>query len=113
LGGGSWFSSNPPVATIDPVTSVVTGVSLGTSTIVYTAAAGSCFVTQMITVNPLPLAFNVTGGGSHCSSDTGVHIRLSGSSTGVNYMVYLGSTAVGSISGTGALLDLGLYTVAG
>jgi len=112
LVGGRWWSSSMGVATVDSITGVVHGISLGSATIIYTYH-GSCFVSQLIYVVPLPLQFTVTGGGSHCSSDTGVHIGLTGSTVGVNYLVYLGTTAVGTIAGTGTALDLGLYTVSG
>ena len=112
LAGGRWFSSNMTVATVDSLSGVVTGVALGSSTIIYTYH-GSCFVSQLINVVALPLTFNVTGGGNHCSSDTGVHVGLTGSTVGVNYFIYRGSTAVGTVAGTGTALEIGLYTVAG
>jgi gliding motility-associated-like protein len=60
--GGTWTSGNPGVATIDAVTGVVTGVDTGTATITYMRSsaglpAGSgCYVTAVVTVNPLPTA---------------------------------------------------------
>jgi uncharacterized protein YjdB len=48
--GGTWSSSNPSVATIGPSTGVVTGVSLGTTTISYCLPSGCC-VTRTITVS--------------------------------------------------------------
>lgn len=67
----------------------------------------------MLNVYPPPAVYNVTGGGSHCAGDTGVHIGLSWSDVGVNYMLYLGVTPVGAFSGTGGPLDFGLLTVSG
>src|SRR6202007_2860451 len=52
--GGTWSSSTTTVATIDPVTGVVYSVGVGTTTIVYTSATGGCYVTTIVTVNPLP-----------------------------------------------------------
>ena len=68
--------------------------------------------TATITVNPLPTAYSVTGGGAYCSvPGTGAHIGLSGSQTGVNYQLYKGATVSGtSVSGTGSALDFGLIT---
>jgi len=63
--------------------------------------------------SPLPTIFTVTGGGNHCAGDLGVHIGLTGSSIGVNYLLYRGATAVGTFPGTGSVLDFGLLTVAG
>ncbi len=110
--GGIWTSSNTAVATIGSSSGIVGGVSLGTATITYQLPAG-CMVTKVINVYPLPLVFTVTGGGNHCDGDTGVHIYLSGSTVGLNYMLYNGATAVGAFAGTGSPLDFGLHTVAG
>lgn len=85
--GGSWSSSNTGVATIDPVTGVVTGVSAGTSIISYSFGAAGCFATVIITVDPVPSAIygdstlcqgaitmirDSTAGGSWSSSNTAV-----------------------------------------
>src|ERR1019366_7118316 len=86
-------------------------VSLGAATITY--AIGSCNATVVVNVYPLPTVFTVTGGGNYCGGGTGVHIGLSGSTVGVNYLLYRGTTAVGTFAGTGSALDFGLQTVAG
>lgn len=109
--GGSWSSFNPTVATVGSSSGNVTGVSVGAATIIYQFPG--CSVSKIVNVIPLPLTFTVTGGGSHCAGDTGVHIKLSGSTVGVNYMLYLGATPVGAFPGTGSSLDFGLHTVAG
>jgi|GEM_PF-497065 len=63
---------------------------------------------------PAPTAYNVTGGGSFCSTGTGVAVGLSGSQTGVSYQLKRDNVAVGAaVSGTGAALDFGVQTVAG
>lgn len=55
--GGTWSVSDTTllttVATIDPVTGVFTGVTPGTAVITYTLPT-SCYVTRIITVNPIP-----------------------------------------------------------
>lgn len=67
-----------------------------------------------MTVNPLPTAFNVTGGGSYCSGSSNVAVGLSGSQIGVTYQLYNGVNAVGSsVAGTGFALDFGNQTVSG
>ena len=71
---GAWASSNTSVATVDPVTGVVTGVSPGTTTITY--AIGSCVTNKIITVNALPVA--ITGPTSVCA---GSIIALSDATT--------------------------------
>jgi uncharacterized protein YjdB len=53
--GGTWSgSSNPAVASL-AASGFVTGVSVGTAVITYRSIANAtCFVTQTVTVNPLP-----------------------------------------------------------
>ncbi len=111
LTGGTWSSSSA-AATVGSSSGVVTGVSLGTTTITYQLAAG-CFVTKTMSVSPLPGLFTVTGGGNYCGGGAGVHIGITGSEVGVNYMLHLGATAVGAFTGTGAPIDFGLHTVTG
>jgi hypothetical protein len=65
-----------------------------------------------ITVNPLPAAYNVTGGGSYCAGGNGVHVGLSVSNAGVNYQLINGGV-VSTLPGTGFALDFGLQTAAG
>jgi uncharacterized protein YjdB len=50
---GSWSSSDPTTASINPGTGVITGVAAGTSTITYTLFATGCYVIKQVTVNPL------------------------------------------------------------
>ena len=66
------------------------------------------------TVNPLPTAFNVTGGGTNCAASTGVPVGISGSQLGVDYQLYVGGVATGfSVAGTGSSLSFGNQTAAG
>jgi uncharacterized protein YjdB len=53
--GGTWSgSSNPAVASL-AASGFVTGVSVGTAVVTYRSTANAtCFVTQTVTVNPLP-----------------------------------------------------------
>ena len=113
--GGIWSSSNTTVATIS-ATGVVMGVSGGTIIISYasTNGCGTAYAVIPITVNPIPTAYSVTGGGVYCAGATGVHVGLSGSDAGVNYQLYNASTPVGPLqTGTGSMLDFGLETAAG
>jgi len=67
-----------------------------------------------VSVNPLPTAFNVTGGGGYCAGGTGVHVGLNGSIAGSSYQLQLAGSAIGSaVTGTGSALDFGLETLAG
>lgn len=58
--GGTWTSSTTPVATVGASSGNVLGIAPGTSDITYTAAT-SCFVTQTVTVNALPVIAPITG----------------------------------------------------
>ncbi len=61
-----------------------------------------------VTVAPLPVVYNVTGGGNYCDSSFGCpHIGLSGSQVGVTYKVYCGTALITSRGGTGVALDFG------
>jgi Secretion system C-terminal sorting domain/Ig-like domain CHU_C associated len=74
-----------------------------------TGCSDTMLGTAHIVVNPLPGLFHVTGGGVYCTGDTGMHVRLSGSATGVNYQLYNGTSASGIPKlGTGSSLDFGL-----
>jgi uncharacterized protein YjdB len=60
LTGGTWTSSNTSIATVDPITGVVTGVALGACTITYTVVgcSGSAYTTAPMTV----VALNMISG---------------------------------------------------
>ena len=73
------------------------------------------FGNAVVSVNPLPASFSVTGGGNYCFGGSGVHVGLTGSVLGTNYQLFRGTTsAVGApLPGIGASLDFGLQTTAG
>ncbi|MCD6013250.1 MAG: C-terminal target protein [Flavipsychrobacter sp.] len=67
-----------------------------------------------ISINPLPAAYSVTGGGSYCETGLGVHVGIGNSATGVNYQLYHNTSPVGiALPGTGTALDLGLHNMVG
>ncbi len=80
--GGRWKTTDTTIARVDSVTGVVSGISMGVSTITYTGAAG-CFTTRNVTVFPLaPIVgrdtvcvgsstalTNIVGGGTWVSSN--------------------------------------------
>ncbi len=95
-----------------------THTTAGTYTVVATNASTSCTNTMtgnaVITVNPLPTAFNVTGGGSYCSGGGGVEITLSDSETGVNYQLKRDGSNTGSpVAGDDDDITFGNQTAAG
>ncbi len=68
----------------------------------------------VVAVNPLPVAYNLIGGGSHCAGSGGVDIGLDQSSAGVNYQLYNGGVATGALMpGTGDAIDFGFFTASG
>jgi len=78
-----------------------------------TACTSNMFGSAVITINPLPGTFSVTGGGAYCAGGTGLHIGLAGSVTGINYQLFNGGSLASAASGSGSALDFGLQTVAG
>ena len=113
-----WQSSNTGVATVTNIFSTsgeITGVAAGSASITYTNNNG-CPKTTLITVNPKPTQFNVTGSGSYCSGGAGVAIGLSGSQAGVSYQLVrtVGAPTgdVGSpVSGNGGAISFGTFPV--
>ncbi len=66
-GGGTWTSSNTSVATVDIIAGIVTGGSLGTSTITYTLPTGcTAFTTVTVNLSASP----ITGTTNICQSAT-------------------------------------------
>ena len=97
--GGTWTSGNTAVASVGAGTGVVTSVSVGTANITYTV--GSCFVTQLVTVNTTP--GTITGTPTVC---VGLTTTLSSSPSGGTWTsTVLGVATVGS--GTGTVLGVG------
>jgi Secretion system C-terminal sorting domain/SdrD B-like domain/Bacterial Ig-like domain (group 2) len=111
--GGIWASSNTAIATVGSVTGIVTGNSIGATTISYFLGTG-CTSTITVTVSASSTVYTVTGGGGYCAGGTGAHVYLSGSSSGSSYQLFYGGTPVGSpVTGLGAPLDFGAQTLAG
>ncbi|HNR20951.1 MAG TPA: M12 family metallo-peptidase [Bacteroidia bacterium] len=73
------------------------------------------FSVLSVTANPVPIQFNVTGGGAYCAGGTGVAVGVSGSQTGVGYQLIRNGSSAGLplINGTGSAISFGLQTVAG
>ncbi len=71
--GGSWISATPGVATVDPVSGLVTAVSVGTSDITYSVTTGGCSNTAMQTVTvSAPTPQIITGTTPLCVGATDV-----------------------------------------
>ncbi len=107
-----------------PIAGTGAPVSFGTIT---AAASYSVLATNMtssctsemsgvanVIVNPLPVVYAITGGGSYCEGGVGVAVGLSGSESGVSYQLYNGGSSVGAaVSGTSVPMTLGSYTASG
>ncbi len=108
-GGGTWSSSNTSQATVD-ASGQVTGVASGSPIITYTITGG-CFITQGITVNPLPSA--ISGSTVVC---TGLSTALSETGTGTwsssNTSVATVTSATGVVTGVTAGTLTITYTLA-
>jgi hypothetical protein len=111
-------ATGSPVAGTGAAISFGSQTAAGTYTVFATNTTTSC-VNNMsgsatISIDPLPAVYTVTGGGSYCNGGAGYNVGLSGSTTGINYQLYNGSTPVGSaMAGTGSALDFGVQTAAG
>jgi uncharacterized protein YjdB len=109
VGGGTWTSSTPSVATVASSTGIVTGITTGTATITYTAATGcgTASATKIVTVMPIAAGtlystyvlcgststlFSSIPGGTWTSSTPS--IATIGSSTGVCTGLATGTTMV-------------------
>ena len=102
-------------ATFQPST-----LGVGTYSISYTYknASGCTDVeTKVVEILPLPLKYNVIGGGVYCDGTGGVPVQLSNSTTAINYTLYRNGIAVvpdNTKSGTtGLAIDFGNQTQAG
>ncbi len=67
--GGTWSSTNSGIASVNPTTGVVTGVSTGTCSIIYTTAAG-CMTYVPFTVTSGTGISPITGPTTLCSGST-------------------------------------------
>ncbi|MCX6270215.1 MAG: GEVED domain-containing protein [Bacteroidetes bacterium] len=78
----------------------------------YCGSFGSGPVT--VTVNPTPVVFDVTGGGTVCENASGVTVGLSSSEIGVYYELFRNGVTTGDVHvGNGFAFDFGYYNVAG
>ena len=111
--GGSWTSGNTSVAAADSATGLVSGISAGVDTIIYSvnsAACGSAFALAIITVNPLPDAGILTGTDSVC---VGSMVTIMPSATGGAWMISnaMATDTLGVVTGVTAGWDTLTYAV--
>lgn len=85
----------------------------------YQYTVGSCTVEQEFTITVIsPQVFNITpSSATYCASGSGVDIKLDGSENGVSYILYNGTTEIGTLTGNGGALTFsgikgaGVYTI--
>ncbi|MBK9335051.1 MAG: DUF11 domain-containing protein [Lewinellaceae bacterium] len=115
-------SVTPAPAATSTVVSSLSIPSIGSYTIYAILANGnpsigpSCKPMQSVsfTVNPTPVLYSVTGGGTFCAGGAGVPVGLSDSDFGVNYQLKRdGNNAGAPVAGTGSAISFGNQTVAG
>ena len=115
------FKGNQPVVslagtgTVGPDYGLIT--DSGNYYVIATDAITTCTATMTgivsIHVDPLPIIYNVTGGGSYCFQGAGVHNYLSQSQTGVDYSLVYNGIILDTVAGTGGVIDFGQFTNAG
>ena len=98
--GGTWVSGSTAIASVDPSTGVVFGVSAGSAVITYSVAfCGSASDTFTITILPLPNAGTLTGTSPLCVGASATY--TSSGSTGGTWTTSASSIAsVNSTSGS-------------
>jgi hypothetical protein len=116
------FAGGLPAGVPDSGTGAALNFGLQTTADVYTVVATNdeylCVASMggsaTVTVNALPAANNVSGGGTYCAGGTGSNVGLDMGDAGINYQLYNGGTATGSpVGGMGLPLDFGLMTASG
>src|SRR5262249_40344986 len=105
--GGVWSSGAPAIGTIDALGNF-TGLSVGTATVSYTfSSTTGCFITRVITVNPLPAP--IIGPNVVCLAST---MTLTDAVSGGVWSSSAPSIAsVGSLSGMVSGLAIGSATI--
>ncbi len=117
-----WFSNGPDTVVVHSITAfnwdtLVCPTATTTYAVVslFDAYCGAFGTGQaVVTVNPAPAVFDVTGGGSLCEGGAGVPVGLNGSQNGVYYQLYLDGISTGIVMlGNGNPISFGLFNVAG
>ncbi|MBL0357018.1 MAG: Ig-like domain-containing protein [Chitinophagaceae bacterium] len=103
--GGVWSILNGTGTASVNVGGIVTGLTAGTVTVVYTYSNGTCSdnVTVLLTVNALPVAGAITGINVVCAGST---INLNSNASGSGSLVYTwlsSNTSIATVSNTGVV----------
>jgi uncharacterized protein YjdB len=100
---GTWSSSNPAVASVDPATGVVTGVSGGTATIINTFTSQGCTTVASKEITVMAPTVTVSGQSNincYAGNNGSITITASGSTGPYQYSIYNGNTGTYQTSNT-------------
>jgi uncharacterized protein YjdB len=120
--GYQLFNGSSPVGTPIPGTGASLNFGNFTAAGAYIVAAGNittgCNVNMAgsaaIAINPLPVAYMITGGGGYCAGGAGTHIGLNNSDPGISYQLFVSGVYTGlQQAGSGSALDFGAQIAAG
>ena len=104
--GSPFWTSILPNPTVTPALTTL-------YTVVVNDGYNTASATVTVTVNQLPVAYSVTGGGAYCFGGAGVPVGLSGSEVGCSYQLMRGGFPDGpAVPGTGSAISFGLKTAA-
>jgi hypothetical protein len=110
MGSSVWGSG----AALDFGDKTLSGSYTVVGTNAYTGCVSNMTGIATVSINPVPTAVGVTGGGGYCAGGAGVPVGLSASVFGTYYQLYRGGVPLGSpLAGIGMALDFGVQTVPG
>ncbi len=111
--GGVWTSISPAIATIGSASGIVSGITVGTDTIVYTLPVTGCAAHAIVSANPLPAP--VIGGMMTCigSSTTLTDITPGGTWSSGTISVATVGYSTGIVSGVSVGSAIITYTAGG
>jgi len=107
--GGVWWALNS-IATVDPMSGIVTGASGGVDTIIHTIYA-ECPINapKIVTVNPLPATGTIVGGDTVCLG--GLSTFTSTATGGIWTSLSPSIVSIGLLSGIASGLTIGAATI--
>jgi uncharacterized protein YjdB len=109
----TWTSSNTGVATVDPATGLITGVSVGTATITATngTLSASCVVTVTQSVNSVSISQSTLTLNINAAQQLTAEVSPAGANQGVNWSSSNESVATVSSAGVVTALKVGTATI--
>lgn len=115
--GGNW-STTATVASVSGggvLTPTFSTTTPQTAVVSYTYPGTGCSAVRTVTINPVPVVYNLTASKtSYCAGDmAGVTLSLNNSTSGISYELYNGSTLMGVTTGSGSSLTFTNQTAAG